>query len=350
MGLRFGFLLFLWIVPLTGIAQLEPPILDVMPTFAEEPDTELEQSQDQNEETANQSNTDGKNPYDTLRFLDWSRSLVSGYVESLNDGVDSFFMSAFFDDEIIADQSSGSNGRLYFISRREEADNPDYQVGVNLRLTLPHSRDRFKLLIETDENEDDQIENDILDTTDNVTYSTALRVDLEPRDNWRTSLDNGIRWSGEPVYFTRVRVRRVDYHNHWRTRLYQQVGWRTDEGWGAYSSVSGLMPLGFHRYFNLSLSGDYLLDNDYVDLDARAAIFDELSERAAMLYQFQILGNTLEYGKVTDFVFSVSYRRKIYKDFIFAEIIPEMAWPRDRDYEFTPAITFRLDFIFGQDD
>ncbi|EAT11969.1 hypothetical protein HF888_11325 [Bermanella marisrubri] len=350
MGRRQGFLLCLTTIPLFSHGQLEPPVLDVMPTFAEEPERSSDKKLSQSDETATSSNTNGKNPYDTLKFLDWSRSLVSGYVESLNDGVDSFFMSAFFDDEVIADQSSGSNGRLYFISRREEADNPDYQVGVNLRLTLPHSRDRFKLLIETDENQDDQIENDILNTTDNVTYSTALRVDLEPRDNWRTSFDNGVRWSGEPVYFSRVRVRRVDYHNYWRTRLYQQIGWRTDEGWGAFTSVSGLMPLGFHRYLNISLSGDYLLDNDYVDLEASSAIFDELSERAAMLYQFKILGNTLEYGKVSDVIFSVSYRRKIYDDFIFAEIIPELAWPRDRDYEFTPAITFQLDFIFGQDD
>jgi len=288
-----------------------------------------------------------QNEYKSVEFLEWSNRWMSDSVEYLNDGVDSFFMNAFFDDEVIADQSSGSSGRIYFISRREQADNPDYQIGANLRLTLPNTRDRFKLLIETDESGEDQIENNILRTTENVTYSTALRVDLEPRKNWRTSIDNGVRWAGEPVYFSRIRLRRVDYHDYWRTRFYHSISWRTDEEWGSFMSMTGLMPLDLYRQFSVGVQADYLLKEDFADLEASAAIFDELSYRAAMLYQIRAIGNTQYYGKVNDYVASISYRRKLYKSFVFAELTPELGWPRDRDYKTTPALTFTLELIFG---
>ena len=41
----------------------------------------------------------------SLGFLDLSREWVFEYVESLNDGVDSFFMGDFLDEELIDDES-----------------------------------------------------------------------------------------------------------------------------------------------------------------------------------------------------------------------------------------------------
>lgn len=283
-----------------------------------------------------------------LEFLDWSRELVFEYVESLNDGVDSFFMGDFLDDEIIDDESSGSNGRLFLTTRRVKGDGGvDYQTGVNLKLVLPKTRDRLKLLVETDENEDEKKETDLIGTTSNVTYSTAIRVELRKGRRWKTSWDNGIRWEGEPVYFSRIRARRTDYFGEWRSRILQSIYWRTDDGWGAKLNTSLLRPIDFTRHFSTGFNADYLLDNDYADLEANMAIFDELSHRAAMLYRIAAIGDTDELTKVNNYVFTISYRRKIYKSFVFAEVIPEVAWPRELNYEATPAINFRLEMIFG---
>jgi len=288
--------------------------------------------------------------YKGMEFLDWSQDVASSYVESLNDGVDSFFMDAFFDDEILEDESSGSNGRIYFISRREDGLDPNYQAGLNLRLVLPRTRDRFKLLVETDENEDEVNETDVLGTTDNVTYSTAIRVDFKERRRWKTSFDNGVRWAGQPVYFSRVRTRRTDYFDIWRTKMSQTVSWRTDEHWGARFSSSAIRPIDFTKHFRMGFAADYLLDNDFAELDSNVAIFDELSPRAAMLYKLGFFGDTEDVSKLTDVVLSVSYRRKILKQYLFAELVPEVAWPRKNDFKATPAITLLLEMILGADE
>ncbi|MGR6873009.1 hypothetical protein ACU6U9_12035 [Pseudomonas sp. HK3] len=288
--------------------------------------------------------------YTSVVFLDWTQNVASSYVESLNDGVDSFFMGAFFDDEVLEDETSGSNGRVYFTSRREDQAEPNYQVGLNLRLILPKTRDRFKLLVETDEEEDDVNETDVLGTKDNITYSTAIRVDFKERRHWKTSFDNGVRWAGEPVFFSRLRARRIDYFQTWRTRILQTLSWRTDEKWGTRFSASAIRPLGFSRHFRTGFNADYLLNDDFVELDSSVSVFDELSSRSAMLYRLRVFGDTEKSTKLTNTVLSASYRRKIYKNYTFVELVPELAWPRENDFKVTPAITLQLEMIFGTDD
>lgn len=282
-------------------------------------------------------------------ILEWSRDLAKDYVETLNDGVDSFFMGAFFDDEIINDESSGSNGRLFLTTRRVQGEGVDYQVGVNLKLVLPKTRDRFKLLVETDENEDDQKETDLINTTANVTYSTAIRIELRDGKRWKSSLDNGIRWSGKPVYFSRIRARRTDYFDEWRLRVLQSITWRSDVEWGAKFNAGLLRPIDLHRHFRTGFTADYLLSDDFAELQTSAAIFEQLDERAALLYQLAVFGDTEHIAKVSNYVLTFSYRRKIYKSFVFAEIVPEVAWPREDDYEATPAINLRFEMIIGPD-
>ena len=301
------------------------------------PDTEFEINKDHVE----------VDDYTSIEFLDWTQEKASSYVEGLNDGVDSFFMGAFFDDEEVEDNSSGSNGRLFFISRREDGVEPDYRAGINLRLVLPHTRDRFKLLLETDEDEDDVNETNVLNTTENVTYSTAIRVEADTGKNWKTSFDNGIRWSGEPLFFSRIRGRRQDYFDEWRTKITQTVSWRTDEEWGANFKASALRPLDIEHHFRAAFEADYLLNDDYANLDLGFSLFHEINARSVLLLDLTFLGSTESYSKVDESILSLSYRRRVLTQYLFLELVPEVAWPRDNSYDVTPAFTMIVEMIFG---
>lgn len=321
------------------------PVLDSIEIESTAPDSNYQQAQ---HNTILDGNLDHLNA-DDIQALEWSRGLMSDYVESLNDGVDSFFMSAFFDDEIIEDGSSGSNGRVFFTTRRVDGEDVNYQAGINLRVVLPRTRDRFKLLIETDENEDGQTETDIIGTTENVTYSTALRVEVRDGRNWKSSFDNGVRWATEPIYFSRLRTRRTDYFDEWRTRVLHSIYWQSDVEWGSKLNMNALMPIDFTRHFNMGFNADYNFNDDMAELQADVSIFNELTHKSAMLYQLAAYGDTQQITKVNEFILSVSYRRKIYKSFVFAEIVPEIGFPRDLNYKSTPALNFTVEMIFGTD-
>jgi hypothetical protein len=111
--------------------------------------------------------------------------------------------------------------------------------------------------------------------------------------------------------------------------------------------LNALRPIDFTRHFNLSFNADYSFSDDMADLVTSASIFDELSHRSAMLYQIEAFGDTESITKVNEVVLSISYRRKIYKSFVFAEVVPEIGFPRDLDYEATPALNFTLEMIIG---
>jgi hypothetical protein len=44
---------------------------------------------------------------------------------------------------------------------------------------------------------------------------------------------------------------------------------------------------------------------------------------------------------------SVRYRQRILRDWLFYEIIPQVSFPRERDFEATPGILLRLEMLFG---
>lgn len=283
-----------------------------------------------------------------ILLLDWSRQKLATYVEGLNDGLDSLITETFFSDEVDNENWSGSYGKLFFYTRREFHQPVDYQSGINLNLALPHTNDQLKLLVESEENNDDQRESDALGTVDNVTYTTALRFLIRDAEDYKASWDNGVRWEGEPVPFSRLRFQRIDYYEACRTRFYQTLYWRTNTGWGADTSYQVRTPLDLQRQFIFSLNANYLLNNDYYDLSNTWAISDEWNADEAMLYGFSIIGDTQQYEKVTNYVTSARYRRMLYKKFVFGEIEPELSWPREHNFEPVAAIIFRLEFIFSE--
>lgn len=287
---------------------------------------------------------------DRMRFnmLDWSRDQLANYIEGLNDGIDTFFAETLFGDEVIDDESSGSNGRLFFKSRRVKGEKSvDYQTGVNVKLALPNTNNRFKILIETEEDDDQEKESDLVGTTDNVTYATALRFQLARTERWKTTWDNGISWEGEPVPFSRIRTRRIQYYELWHTRFFQSFYYRTNIGWGEKTSYAAIRPLDLKHHFRFGLNASYKLNDDYFNLSNSYSIFQELSDFAIMVYRFNISGDTEGIEKVNSYTISTGYRRQLYHNFVYMDFIPEVSWPRDKNFEPTPGITFNLEMIFG---
>ena len=152
------------------------------------------------------------------------------------------------------------------------------------------------------------------------------------------------------MFFSRVRARRIDYCQTWRTRILQTISWRTDEQWGARFSTSAISPLDLTRHFRMGFNADYLLNDDFTELENSFSIFDELSARSAMLYEIKVQGDTDGATKLTNTILSASYRREIHKHYMFAELVPELAWPRENNFKITPAITLQIEMILGVDD
>lgn len=282
-----------------------------------------------------------------ISFIDYSHDWLKDYIDDLSYNVDGFVIDTFFGDDIIDDDVSGSRAKISFFTRREIGQPVDYNYGISIKLVLPHTNERFNLLLQSSDENEDERESNPINTIDNVEYSTALRYIFRETDRWKVNFDTGIKWGFPPDPFTRLRFRRYAYFEDFSVRATQSLFWSTGDGTGEKTNVEINQPLNIDRLLRYSVGAKYLLNNDYFDLNYSATLFHELNASEVLAYYFRALGDTIKDTSFNNYGIGVRYRRKIYQNWVFAEISPELETASDNEYDITPIIMFRFEALIG---
>jgi hypothetical protein len=198
----------------------------------------------------------------------------------------------------------------------------------------------------SEENEGERESNPI-NTVDNVEYSTALRYIFKETDRWKVNFDTGIKWGFPPDPFTRLRFRRYAYFDDFRVRTTQTLFWSANDGVGEKTNVEINQPLNIDRLLRYSAGARYLLNNDYFELNYGTTLFHELNDSEVLAYYFRASGDTIKDTSFNNYGIGVRYRRKIYQNWVFAEVSPELETASDNEYDVTPVIMFRFEALIG---
>ena len=158
---------------------------------------------------------------DGNNMADRSRRWFVGYLDSVSDGIDTFFVDKFFNEDVTDVEHGGSQARFSFFTRRELGKPVDYKFGVGINFELPNTNKRLKLLLQSEDQ--DVRESDPLESPGNATYSSALRFIIRETEKWSASADAGVRWGIPPDPFVRLRARRPFYFDYWNFRLSQEL-------------------------------------------------------------------------------------------------------------------------------
>lgn len=280
--------------------------------------------------------------------LESSRAWLAGYLNSVSGSLDSFFVDAFFGDDLIDDDVSGSRAKIRMSTRQVSGEGLEYKFGVSVKLDLPHTNNRLKLLIESEE-DDDSAQPNFLESVDNTSYSTALRFLVNERAAWRTDFDVGIRGGLPPNPFIRLRARRYLYVSEWELRATQSVFHFRDDGWGEDTELRFDYPLNTEKLFRVSTRARYLLDNKFFDLNYDLALYHELGPKAVLAYNAGASGDTDDGSSFYSYYAGVRYRHQVYRDWVFFEIAPQFEWHRDTDYRTRPVLMLRLESLISHD-
>ncbi|MDH5778809.1 MAG: hypothetical protein OEZ33_11395, partial [Gammaproteobacteria bacterium] len=49
----------------------------------------------------------------------------------------------------------------------------------------------------------------------------------------------------------------------------------------------------------------------------------------------------------TSYLFNIRYRQRIHKDWLYAELRPEIVYKRENDFHPEPSLIFQIDMVFG---
>jgi hypothetical protein len=78
------------------------------------------------------------------------------------------------------------------------------------------------------------------------------------------------------------------------------------------------------------------------------SVFHTLSERSALLYQVSASGISNPHLQATDYVVLMRYRYRLHRKWIFFEISPQLHFPQENNYQYSPALSMRLEILFDE--
>lgn len=265
----------------------------------------------------------------------------------------------FFSDERYSWQNNKTRitlrGNLDWIDEHGWESSPE----VRIHLSMPGTNNRIRI-VANDDDDDGAADGGAGDENES---NLALRWVGKVTNKYGITLDLGLSTRGDPSLQAFVRAnmfRNWKLTKTWDGRLENRLYYYTD------SELRNDFRWYFeHRindkfFFRSRTRFDYQQDKDKgVYPEQRFTLFQQINNRTALAYELiaeeiyfddspwdvdEILEPSDRY---TQFQARLRFRQNIGYPWLFYEVWPIAAWAEERDYEFTPAIRFRLEVVLG---
>src|SRR5690554_4156303 len=112
--------------------------------------------------------------------VEFSRQWVTDRINNFSEDVDVFFVQSFFNTEVFDDDIDGSRGVISLDTRREIGGDYIYKLSAKLKLELPNTEKRLKLLISSEDDSEYEINKQPIQSIQNA-RSEERRVGKECR-------------------------------------------------------------------------------------------------------------------------------------------------------------------------
>lgn len=292
--------------------------------------------------------TDG--PEVAGNWVDRSQQQIENVVQWLGRGTDRLLTG---DDAVV---ENDSYLRIRLAEVLEEGGEHFAKYEVKLKIDLPKTEKRLQLVFDSDPDDFEELveqsrtvssDQQNLRDADNNDVSAALRWLMPVISGWRTSVDAGVRAKLPLDPFIRFRARRAyTLPDLWQFSMNHQLYYYHQRGLGQKSTLVFSRPLAEQWLLSNILTGQWRNKDDKLEfshitaLDYRPSDSDTLIWRAGLFYQ----ENPRSY--LESYFAEMTYRRRLYSDWLYGEVIPAVEWLRETDFDDDYSLTLRLDVIF----
>lgn len=280
---------------------------------------------------------------------DRSKQWLVDRMDNFSEDLDIFFVQYFFNTEVFEDDIGGNRAVIGIDTRREIGGDVHYKLSGRLKLELPNTNKRMKLLVASDDDSEFDINKQPIQNIQNASYSTAIRYMLNERSSWNNDLDIGLR-GGFPLNpYSRLRARRYGQSFGWQHRFTQNLYYRHVEGWGETTELRVDRSIFSNNLVVFNTEADYLLQNNYFDIKSDVTVYHKVDESAVLAYQIGIEGDTDKGSMVSSYFTGLKYRKLIYKDWVYASVNPQIEWNKDREYRRLWVLMFNFEAILSSE-
>jgi hypothetical protein len=276
-------------------------------------------------------------PSSETSLLESSRTFISNRLNGLANNIDSFFATERADDEFGRSRLRISN--IYTIRDREMADN---EIKYRLNLKLPHLSEKFKFKTNQEKSTAIKNENSSINP-DQLLNTNAIQT------KWIFNADAGISLAIPPRLVMRARLRKNIVGNYFTHRFSEEITYITDErGLVENTLLQSDFRLSDTFLFRFINSKTWkITDKDFFTKHGPTFI-QKLTDNDAFSYNFITTNEMLKGVYFTAaHTFSIAYRRNLFKNWAYLDVIPGIDFPKKWSFRRTPFAIFQIEVLFG---
>lgn len=251
--------------------------------------------------------------------------------------------------------------RFRFDARKPPDATGKLRASVKLRLVLPRSEKRFRLLLSTEE------DNTLSDDTDSAQQaqlqgdetqdvSLALRFVRSARKSGSVNFDIGTRSRDSSLQlFARLNTAyEKDIWTNWTGRVGNSLYHYSKSGYENKLSFDLQRPIPVSRpvFFRSNTAINWRKGSKGASIGETLGIYTELSRRTALVVElsagYSTALNEDQSARYSGTELQLRFRQNIWRPWFYYEIWPSVGWPSTNDYERAYGVLLRVEFVIGQ--
>ncbi len=270
--------------------------------------------------------------------------------------------SAFLDQGLAKkdDEEALTNKSYFKIKYRSEYSHYGYfnsDESISIRIDLPHVKNNWNIILETDPDDYDSLESKQRGLTSDASKNSidgaigGVRLQDEELNNWRTNLDLGVKIRLPFDPFVRAELRRVeDFSQSWTAQFKQDVFYYHSLGSGSLTELNFYHALTENdsKIFKVGSSAQYIYEDDNWELLFQLKYFDRLSNNHLLEYSTGVSIEPNQADEVANSWVSASWRQKIYSNWLYLSLTPQVDAPRELDHKLNMGIQLELEAVFSK--
>jgi len=283
-------------------------------------------------------------------------ALVDRAHQEISDRLDapSRWFDNFFSDPRSDEEAAGTQLRLRGSTTFVERDGVHFNGDIKVRLRLPNVKRRLHLILSSEDEDvrketlkDARVNRELADQKTDT--SLALRYTQERSST--LSLTHHVGADLEDGFNPRLRSRvryTVPVAEQSLLSLTQAVFWEKKTGFGEESRIDFDLPLKENMLLRTSGQGLYSETSQGYEWLTMLQLLTSFSQNRALAIGTFTVGETDPKKRAVEYDIFIKYRQRIFRQWLFIELKPEIYWHRNQDFRATSLFTLNLEIQFGE--
>uniref|UniRef100_UPI0035627E1C hypothetical protein n=1 Tax=Marinobacter sp. TaxID=50741 RepID=UPI0035627E1C len=243
--------------------------------------------------------------------------------------------------------------RLGLAAESETGKLASIEPEARFRLDLPTAEEQLRVVLESESDEliplgERQRSRQLTDDQRSDSDATgALRYLSVISDTINLSNDIGARLRFPPDAFWRASAKGDWQLSDWRLGARQRVYYFHQDGWGASTWLGFGKDIGGGWTFLASSEAVWVHDERQFDLAQILDFHKRINNRSELNPRLGALGESQPNWRHTGYFADLTWRYRLYQDWLYGEVIPSVEFQRDNDFKEHTALLVRLEMFFS---